>query len=118
VGHAWTVPTPFADQPVARFVVRKSFEDAGRGTVVAGQIEGGQVRTGDRLSWTRDDVERRATCRGVAAMLLGRPSDPPMLGLFVPEAEPDDFAEGQVIQVFADRVLGNRPAPQSENPGE
>ena len=51
-------------------------------------------------------------------MLVGPPSDPPMRGLFVPEVEPDEFAEGQVIEVFADRVLGNRPVPQSENPGE
>jgi hypothetical protein len=70
---------------------------------VAGQIAGDAIRSSDLVCWTRDGVDRREKCTGVMAMLVGAPSNPPMLGLVVSNAEPDDFTQGVVVEVYRSR---------------
>ena len=87
----------------ARFTVYAAFNVTGRGAIVAGQLDRGTVRTGDQLRWTLDGVVRHETCTGVSPMLVRDPAAPPMLGLFVSNVEPSDFAKGLVIEVVSDR---------------
>lgn len=73
----------------------------GRGTVVAGEIVSGMVRTGDLVTLVHAGERHDVMCRGVE-MIDWRRSDPraptyPAIGLWLPEVERFDPVEGDVV---------------------
>ncbi len=84
-----------------RFRVDDVFAITGRGTVVAGFIEQGAVRAGDRLRLIRSDGTEGpvVVCRSVefADRSGWRPGDPVTVGLIVPDLSGHDATRGDVL---------------------
>lgn len=87
-------PFPAAREPL-RFRIESAFTLTGRGTVVLGEIEAGEVRVGDALRVAGTDVT--FTCAGISAV---RTTDArPLVGLLTsPGLEPAEFPPGSVIR--------------------
>lgn len=80
-----------------RFLVSAVFTITGRGTVAAGIVESGDVRTGDLVAVIHGDARRVVTCQGVEGMRVTPPTNPPTIGLLLPELELSDASPGDVI---------------------
>jgi translation elongation factor EF-Tu-like GTPase len=84
-----------------RFRIDDVFAIAGRGTVVAGFIEQGAVRVGDRLRLIRSDGTEGpvVVCRSVEVVDRSgwRPGDPVTVGLIVPDLSGHDAARGDML---------------------
>jgi len=84
-----------------RFRIEDVFAITGRGTVVAGFIEQGAVRAGDRLRLIRSDGTEGpvVVCRSVEFVDRSgwRPGDPVTVGLVVPDLAGHDAARGGVL---------------------
>jgi elongation factor Tu len=96
-------PAPF------RFTINDVFTITGRGTVVAGFIERGVVRAGDRLQLIRSDGTSGPVivCRSVEFVdrIGWSKGDPVTVGLVVPELSEQDVARG-------DMLIGDENAPR------
>jgi elongation factor Tu len=92
-----------------RFTINDVFTITGRGTVVAGFIEQGVVRVGDRLQLIRGDGTSGPViaCRSVefVGRIEWRPGDPATVGLIVPDLSQQDVARG-------DMLAGDENAPR------
>jgi elongation factor Tu len=92
-----------------RFTINDVFTITGRGTVVAGFIEQGVVRAGDRLQLVRGDGTSGPViaCRSVEFVdrIGWRPGDPATVGLIVPDLSEQDVARG-------DMLAGDENAPR------
>lgn len=95
-----------------RFRIDEVFTITGRGIVVAGFIEQGAVRVGDRLRLVRSNGTEGpvVACRSVefADRPGWRPGDPVTVGLIVPDLAGHDAARG-------DMLAGEAPPIQGEN---
>jgi translation elongation factor EF-Tu-like GTPase len=84
-----------------RFRIGDVFTITGRGTVVAGFIEQGAVRAGDRLRLIRGDGAEGpvAVCRSVEFVDRSgwRPGDPVTVGLIIPDLSGHDAAPGDML---------------------
>ena len=84
-----------------RFKINDVFTLTGRGTVVAGFIEQGMVRAGDRLQVIRGDGTEGLVivCRSVEFVdrTGWRPGDPVTVGLIVPDLSKQDVARGDML---------------------
>jgi translation elongation factor EF-Tu-like GTPase len=94
-----------------QFRIHDVFAITGRGTVVAGFIEQGAVRVGDRLRFIRGDGTEGpvVVCRSVEFVDRSgwRPGDPVTVGLIVPDLSGHDAARG-------DMLVGEAPPPGME----
>jgi len=83
------------------FKIDDVFAITGRGTVVAGFIEQGAVRAGDRLRLIRSDGTEGpvVVCRSVEFVHRSawRPGDPVTVGLIVPDLTGHDAARGDML---------------------
>jgi elongation factor Tu len=86
-----------AGEPL-RFVVRDAFIITGRGTVAAGYIETGRVRTGDEVEWVREDEARRVRVLAVEFIRQVPIQDPPTMGLIVSDLTPSDLQPGDIFR--------------------
>lgn len=84
-----------------QFRIDDVFTIPGRGTVVAGFIEQGVVRAGDRLQVIRSDGTEGqvVVCRSVEFVDRSswRPGDPAAVGLIVPDLARHDAARGDML---------------------
>jgi translation elongation factor EF-Tu-like GTPase len=84
-----------------RFRIDDVFAITGRGTVVAGFIEQGTVRAGDRLRLIRGDGTEGpvVVCRSVEFVDTPgwRQGDPVTVGLIVPDLSGHDAARGDML---------------------
>lgn len=79
-----------------RFVVVTSYTSEGKGTIVAGTVEQGDVTMGATLVVEANG--RASALRGLSG--LRQPDGKPMLlALELPELAPEDVAEGDVLVV-------------------
>ena len=79
-----------------RFVIEATFTVTGRGLVLAGTIESGVVRTGDRLNLIEGGkVVGEVTAYAVESVLAaGRPD---LIGILVRGLQKGDAKEGQLL---------------------
>ncbi len=84
-----------------RFRIDGVFTITGHGTVVAGFIERGAVRAGDRLRLIRSDGTEGpvVVCRSVEFVDRSswQPGDPATVGLIVPDLSGHDAARGDML---------------------
>lgn len=82
-----------------RFRISEAFTLTGRGTVVMGDIEQGDVRTGDTLRFVHGDLTRDVTCRGVTSPRIPdwKPGDPVTIALLVPDLDKTEVAPGDFL---------------------
>jgi translation elongation factor EF-Tu-like GTPase len=82
-----------------RFRVREAFELAGRGTVLIGYIEEGDIASGTLVIVHHDGNQTPVTCSGVEGVrdAAWRPGDDAAVGLRVPGLRLDDVGAGDLV---------------------
>jgi translation elongation factor EF-Tu-like GTPase len=81
-----------------RFVVSDVFTINGRGLVVAGVIESGDIHTGDPVEVARSGAT--ATCKGIESMTFAPSADvdPRTTGLLLPELSKAEIGPGDIVR--------------------
>ena len=88
-----------SDNAPFRFQVREAFTVAGRGTVLAGYIESGEVLPGDYLVLVHGDERIPIVCQGASPMREAGwlPGDPVLVGLSVPDLPAERAAADDLV---------------------
>jgi translation elongation factor EF-Tu-like GTPase len=81
-----------------RFLVAAVITIQGRGTTLLGVTQSGSVRIMDRVAVVHEGHHRVVTCRGVEMGNVHPPGDPRTIGLLLPELDPSEVADGDLVQ--------------------
>jgi translation elongation factor EF-Tu-like GTPase len=82
-----------------RFRVREAFTLTGRGTVVAGYIESGELRAGDHLVLIHGDERIPVVCQGASPLREAGwlPGDSVLVGLSIPDLPAERAAADDLV---------------------